>query len=100
MTNLSGEFKKIIFRPLGSQTQSDEAMKILKGQLSQCGEDPVLLVLDDVWPLSEDIVEINTNLRSPASRNLVTSRAQMINVGARRLMKLLSDQDAENFSVT
>ncbi|KAI9109581.1 hypothetical protein K1719_019635 [Acacia pycnantha] len=92
---VKGKFKSnIIFETLGSKAKSDEAMKMLKDQLSKCGEDPVLLVLDDVWPRSEDIVEIKTNL-SPDSRILVTSRAQIRTVKTRFLMDKLSDEDAE-----
>ncbi|KAK4267305.1 hypothetical protein QN277_024103 [Acacia crassicarpa] len=93
---VKGKFKSnIIFETLGSKAKSDEAMKMLKDQLSKCGEDPVLLVLDDVWPRSEDIVEIKTNLTSPHSRILVTSRAQIRTVKTRFLMDKLSDEDAE-----
>ncbi|KAK4267304.1 hypothetical protein QN277_024102 [Acacia crassicarpa] len=91
-----GKFKGVIFVTLGSQIKVEEAMiKELQEKVSEYGKDSVLLVLDDVWPHSEDIVE-KINLKSSASRILVTSRAQMTTVTSRCQMKLLSDQDAEN----
>ncbi|XP_054784879.1 probable disease resistance protein At5g66900 isoform X2 [Prosopis cineraria] len=86
----------IIFEPLGSQIQSNETEIInkLQDQLSKNGGNPVLLVLDDVWPRLENIVD-KIYLRSPYSRILVTSRAQIRSVKTRYPMDLLSEKDAE-----
>ncbi|XP_028756306.1 probable disease resistance protein At5g66900 isoform X2 [Neltuma alba] len=93
---VQGKFKKnIFFETLGSQIEVEEAVKKLRDhELPKYGENPVLLVLDDVWPRTEDIVEM-MSLKHKDSRILVTSRTEMKAAGSRHLMKLLSDKDAE-----
>ncbi|XP_028789775.1 probable disease resistance protein At5g66900 [Neltuma alba] len=93
---VQGKFKKnIFFETLGSQIEVDEAIQKLRDHgLAKYGENPVLLVLDDVWPRTENIVEM-ISLKHKDSRILVTSRTEMKAAGSRCLMKLLSDEDAE-----
>ncbi|KAK4267303.1 hypothetical protein QN277_024101 [Acacia crassicarpa] len=95
---VQGNFNQnIIFETLGSKSKSDEAMvRKLREKVTACGQSPVLLVLDDVWPHPENIEMIN-NLTLPAgSRILVTSRAAMTTVKTRCVeVRPLSPGDAE-----
>ncbi|XP_028756319.1 putative disease resistance protein At5g47280 [Neltuma alba] len=92
---VKGKFKSnVIFETLGSQIQGNELICKLQDQLSKYGENAVLLVLDDVWPHSENMVD-KLRLRSSESRILVTSRAQIRTVKARFPMDLLCKEDAE-----
>ncbi|KAI9109415.1 hypothetical protein K1719_019469 [Acacia pycnantha] len=76
---VKGKFKKIIFETLAPQTQSNEAMKQLQNRLLEVGENPILLVLDDVRSSSSsvsrnNIVEQFRIRMSSDSKILVTSR--------------------------
>ncbi|KAI9110443.1 hypothetical protein K1719_018603 [Acacia pycnantha] len=51
------KLKNIFFVTLGSQFRGDEAINDLQDRLPEFGANLVLLVLDDVWPASEKIVE-------------------------------------------
>ncbi|XP_028784146.1 putative disease resistance protein At5g47280 [Neltuma alba] len=79
----------IIFETLGSQIQSNEASI----RLSKI-PDSKLLVLDDVWPACENIIE-DLKGKRPGCKILVTSRYQITKVGTRCHMELLSLEDAE-----
>ncbi|XP_054783260.1 probable disease resistance protein At5g66900 isoform X2 [Prosopis cineraria] len=92
---VKGRFNdSIIFEKLGSQSKSNEAYKKLKEKLSNRAY-PVLLVLDDVWTDSGNIIERLTGSIPPNSKILVTSRGQITTLGTTYRMESLSPEDAE-----
>ena len=74
--------------------QSDEdAINRLGFLLRQIGESPILLVLDDVWPGSESLVE-NFKFQMPDYKILVTSRVAFPRFGPQIHLDPLCYDDA------
>ncbi|KAK4267309.1 hypothetical protein QN277_024107 [Acacia crassicarpa] len=88
------KFKNIFFVTLGSQFRGDEAINDLQDRLPEVGANLVLLVLDDVWPASEKIVEEFRVQMSAGSKIFVTSRVPVTKLGIRFPMEQLSEDDA------
>ncbi|XP_054784956.1 probable disease resistance protein At5g66900 isoform X2 [Prosopis cineraria] len=84
----------IFFETLGSQIQSNEAMNELQDRLPEFGANPVLLVLDDVWPASKNVVEEFRVQMSAGSKIFVTSRVPIATLGTPYPMEQLSENDA------
>ncbi|PRQ55606.1 putative powdery mildew resistance protein, RPW8 [Rosa chinensis] len=55
------------------------AVQLLEDLLEEAGEDPLLLVLDDVW--SPKLLDLFNNFKMPNYKFLVTSRSQFENFG-------------------
>ncbi|XP_028756308.1 probable disease resistance protein At5g66890 [Neltuma alba] len=87
------KFKDIFFETLGSQFRGNEAIDELQDRLPEFGGNPVLLVLDDVWPASKNVVEEFRVQISAGSKIFVTSRVPIITLG-RYPMEQLSEDDA------
>ncbi|KAI9078262.1 hypothetical protein K1719_039764 [Acacia pycnantha] len=88
------KLKNIFFVTLGSQFRGDEAINDLQDRLPKFGANLVLLVLDDVWPASEKIVEEFRVRMSTGSKIFVTSRVPVTRLGIRFPMEQLSEDDA------
>ncbi|KAI9074881.1 hypothetical protein K1719_043189 [Acacia pycnantha] len=88
------KLKNIFFVTLGSQFRGDEAINDLQDRLPEFGANLVLLVLDDVWPASEKIVEEFRVQMSTGSKIFVTSRVPVTRLGIRFPMEQLSEDDA------
>ncbi|XP_054783431.1 probable disease resistance protein At5g66900 [Prosopis cineraria] len=94
-----GKFKNnIIFETsLDSQIQGNEAMNQLQNRLLEVGENPVLLVLDDVRsssPVSKNVAEQFKVRMSSGSKILVTSRNPIDTPAILYPMNPLSADDA------
>ena len=75
--------------------QSDEdAVNHLQQLPKQIGSNPILLILDDVWPGSETLLE-EFKLHMPDSKILVTSRTAFRRFSFTYELKLLKDADAK-----
>ena len=75
--------------------QSDEdAVNHLQQLPKQIGSNPILLILDDVWPGSETLLE-KFKLHMPDSKILVTSRTAFRRFSFTYELKLLKDADAK-----
>ncbi|XP_054784910.1 probable disease resistance protein At5g66900 isoform X2 [Prosopis cineraria] len=86
----------IVFHTMGSQNQGNEhAANQLQDRLSKFGNNPVLLVLDDVWPDSKHLVEQLRVQISSDSKIMVTSRFEIKEFGMPFPMEPLSKIDAE-----
>ncbi|XP_028764113.1 probable disease resistance protein At5g66900 [Neltuma alba] len=77
-----------------SEPQNDEeAIDLLKLLLKQIGENPTLLVLDDVWDRSESLVD-NFRMQLPEYKILVTSRFAIRRFGTPYCLRPLGNEDA------
>ncbi|KAI9109419.1 hypothetical protein K1719_019473 [Acacia pycnantha] len=91
---VKGKFKTI-FETLGAQFQGNEAIEVLQDGLRQFRENPVLLILDDVWPASANFVEDFRIRMSAGSKIFVTSRVPITTrSGTQYPMQQLSEDDA------
>ncbi|KAM5576401.1 putative disease resistance protein [Rosa sericea] len=70
------------------------AVKWLRKFLMEEGQNPVLLVLDDVWSESKYILEKFDEVKMPNFKILVTSRSQFPEYGSIYHLKSLNDRDA------
>lgn len=86
-----------LFQHTGYQVpelQSDEdAVNQLEHLLKQTGKSPILLVLDDVWPGSESLID-NFVYQITGYKILVTSRFAIGRFGPPYVLKPLGDEDA------
>ncbi|CAK7339416.1 unnamed protein product [Dovyalis caffra] len=74
--------------------QSDEdAFMHMEKLLKKRGPNPLLLVLDDVWPHSEHFLD-NFKFQIPGDKILVTSKSAFPRFGSSYELKPLSDEDA------
>ncbi|CAK9185435.1 unnamed protein product [Ilex paraguariensis] len=71
----------------------DDAINQLENFLEQKGHDRILLVLDDVWPGSESLIQ-DFKFQIPGYKILVTSRSELTGFDSTYRLKLLNDQDA------
>ncbi|XP_059623782.1 probable disease resistance protein At5g66900 [Cornus florida] len=71
----------------------DDAIIQLENLLKQIGPDPILLVLDDAWPVSESLIQ-KFKKRIPGYRILVTSRYEFPIFNCTYKLERLSDGDA------
>ncbi|GAV88471.1 NB-ARC domain-containing protein/RPW8 domain-containing protein [Cephalotus follicularis] len=91
---------KVIVRKLLQKSHKEaefvndgEAKDQLEQFFSQSGLDPILLVLDDVWPGSESLVE-KFKFQLPNYKVLVTSRSAIRRFDSVHRLKTLDDDDA------
>ncbi|XP_062006614.1 probable disease resistance protein At5g66900 isoform X2 [Rosa rugosa] len=70
------------------------AVSWLQQFLKQTGQNPMLLVLDDVWPGSEFILEKFDELKMSDYKILVTSRSAFPRFGSPYYLECLNDEDA------
>ncbi|CAL0312720.1 unnamed protein product [Lupinus luteus] len=76
------------------ELESDEdAVNQLEHLLKQIGKSPILLVLDDVWPGSESLID-NFVFQITGYKILVTSRFTIGRFGPPYILKPLGEQDA------
>ncbi|KAK9902935.1 hypothetical protein M0R45_001448 [Rubus argutus] len=68
--------------------------KWLQKFLIGVGKNPVLFVLDDVWPESESLLQKFDDFKLPNSKILVTSRFQFPRFGTQLCLKALNVEDA------
>jgi hypothetical protein len=68
--------------------------KWLQQFLIGVGKNPVLFVLDDVWPESESLLQKFDDFKLPNSKILVTSRFQFPRFGTQLCLKALNVEDA------
>ncbi|XP_059623783.1 probable disease resistance protein At5g66910 [Cornus florida] len=74
--------------------QNDEdAINQLENLLKQIGPDPILVVLDDVWPGSKPLIQ-KFMFPIPGYKILVTSRSEFPGLGSTYKLEILSEQDA------
>lgn len=71
----------------------DDAINHLEYLLKQIGPSPILLVLDDVWPDWESLID-NLTFSLPNYKILVTSRFSFPRFSPVYDLKILNDQDA------
>ncbi|KAJ6419938.1 hypothetical protein OIU84_029954 [Salix udensis] len=91
---------KMIFqhkdRQLPDFQSEEDAVNHLERLFKQIGPDPVLLVLDDVWPGSESILH-KLKFRLENYKILVTSRYEFPSFGSSYKLKPLNHADAVTF---
>lgn len=80
-------------RSVPEPQNDEEAVDQLKLLLKEIGENPTLLVLDDVSDRSESLVD-NFRMQLPDFKILVTSRFAIQRFGAPHSLKPLGDEDA------
>ncbi|KAG6768053.1 hypothetical protein POTOM_026950 [Populus tomentosa] len=71
----------------------EDAANHLERLFQQIGPDPILLVLDDVWPVSESILDM-LKFRIENYKILVTSRYEFRSFGSTYKLKTLNPADA------
>ncbi|XP_062010912.1 probable disease resistance protein At5g66900 [Rosa rugosa] len=83
---------------MGSQVPTFEseviAVRWLQEFLKGTGENPLLLVLDDVWPGSESLLQKFDELKMPNYKILVTSRYEFPGFGSPHILEPLNYVDA------
>ncbi|CAK9166436.1 unnamed protein product [Ilex paraguariensis] len=79
--------------PVPEFQSDDDAINQLEYLLEQIGQQPMLLVLDDVWLGSESLIH-DVKFQIPGYKILVTSRSLLPGFEITYNLKLLSDPDA------
>ncbi|KAJ4849488.1 hypothetical protein Tsubulata_030306 [Turnera subulata] len=81
--------------PVNGFRSDEDAVNRLEQLLRQIGPRPILLVLDDVWPDSEDLLD-KFNFRIPNYKILVTSRSAFPRFKSSYRLETLKYEDAMN----
>ncbi|CAB4310676.1 unnamed protein product [Prunus armeniaca] len=89
---------KICSRTIPELQEDTIALKWLQVFLNEAGQHPSLLVLDDVWPESEPILDKFDNFKTSNYKIMMTSRSEFPTFGSPYYLQSIYDEGTRTFS--